>query len=406
MQRYPLVIVGGGHAAAQLCASLEEKGLANGVLMLSAEDLLPYQRPPLSKSYLKNAQEQAQLIRPASWYEKAGVQCRLSETVIAIDRPAKTLQLADGESVAYERLVLATGTRARPWPMLQGAPSNALSLRTAADASRLRDRWASSEHVVVLGGGFIGLEVAATANALGKRVTVLETAGRLMGRSVSPALAQHVHSVHQAQGIGFRLGSELQGAKLAGGCVTHIGLTDAELPCDLLLLAIGAEPQTQLAQQAGLACDNGICVDAQLRTSDPDIFALGDVAAFPGVDGRQLRLESIQNANDQAKVLASVLAGESAVYQALPWFWSEQGHLRLQMVGLLSPSSPTQMVRREGSQAGSFSLFHYADSQLVCVESVNAPLDHMMARKLLDAQVSPDPAAVGDPAVLLKTLIP
>ena len=232
---------------------------------------------------------------------------------------------------------------------------------------------------------------------------MIEMAPRLMGRSVSAALAEHVRSVHASQGIDIRLGAVVQSVLCDGGRVVAVHLSDEVIPCDLLLVAIGAEPDVQLAQEAGLACDNGIVVDAGMSTSDPTIFAIGDCTSFPVGAGRRLRLESIQNANDQARVLAARLAGQEAVYAPIPWFWSEQGGLRLQMVGLL----PLQVTtyRRDGSNPGIFSLFHFEGGQLLCVESVNAPMDHMVARKWIEAGRSPSPEQVVNTDLPLKTLL-
>lgn len=398
-----IVIIGGGHAAAQLCVSLQEKGLSDRIHLICGEAELPYQRPPLSKIFLKNVDEPTQAIRGAEWFDAAGVRLHRSRQATNIDRIRQTVALDDGQQLDYSALVLATGTKARRFPLLDRGASNALSLRTASDAMALRQQLASAESVVVLGGGFIGLEVAATALTLGKRVTVIEMAPRLMGRSVSAALAEHVRSVHASQGIDIRLGAVVQSVQCDGGRVVAVHLADEVVPCDLLLVAIGAEPDVQLAQEAGLACDNGILVDAGMSTSDPAIFAIGDCTSFPIGAGRRLRLESIQNANDQARVLAARMAGQEAVYAPIPWFWSEQGGLRLQMVGLLSPQ--VTAYRRDGSNPGSFSLFHFEGGRLSCVESVNAPMDHMVARKWIEAGRSPSPEQVINSDLPLKTLL-
>lgn len=404
MTRHPVVIVGGGHAAAQLCASLHELGHAQGVQLVCAEAMLPYQRPPLSKGHLKNPQEFAQLIRPAEWYARAGIHCHLQRQATHLNPARQTLTLDNGDVLGYEQLVVATGTRARELPLLSRTRSNVHVLRTAADADALRAQLHASQRVVVLGGGFIGLEVAATAQALGKSVTLLEMAPRLMGRSVSQALSEQVRASHAASGMDIRLATALQGVQVQAQRVVAVNLADAVLPCDLVLVAIGAEPETALAQAAGLVCDNGIWVDAAMRTSDPHIFAMGDCASFALEAGRRLRLESIQNAQDQAKVVAQGLLGHEAHYRPIPWFWSEQGALRLQMVGLWTPEASS--VCRQGTQPASVSWFHHVGDRLVCVESVNAPMDHMMARKLLALGVSPTPAELADPTVPLKSLCP
>jgi 3-phenylpropionate/trans-cinnamate dioxygenase ferredoxin reductase subunit len=401
----PIVIVGGGHAAAQLCASLQEKGQAQRIHLVCREAELPYQRPPLSKGFLKNPQELPQYIRPAAWYETVGIRVHLGRSATRIDCASRTLELDNGKKLTYAELVLATGTRPRRWNLLPDHVSNAMSLRTSVSAIEFRDQIqiAGARNLIVIGGGFVGLEVAATVRSLGKTVTLIEMAPRLMGRSVSSKLADHVRGVHAANGIEVRLNTPVKGVTVEGRRVTAIQLEDEELPCDLLLVAIGAEPEIDLARDAGLACNNGIVVDQGMATSDPFIHAIGDCTSFDVGNNQRLRLESIQNANDQARTLAARLAGEAAAYTPVPWFWSEQGSMRLQMVGLLPKEAKT--YRREGAQPGSFSLFHFDDVRLACVESVNAPMDHMMARKLLEAGISPAPEQVASSDIALKTLL-
>ncbi|WP_295854852.1 FAD-dependent oxidoreductase [uncultured Xylophilus sp.] len=404
-----IVIVGGGHAAAQLCAGLAEAGLSARTHLVTAEHWLPYHRPPLSKAFLKNEAEQPQLHKPEAWYADAGIALHRGDAVVAIDRQAHTVTLASGTVLPWGRLVLATGTRARALPGLPAGMDNVVLLRAADEAARLRSRLATAGRIVVVGGGFIGLEVAATARAMGKEVTVLEAGPRLLGRAVSPALSAHVQATHEAAGIAIRLGVRDLAWTQADGRITAVEAGGEQLPLDLLLVGIGAEPETALAEAAGLACDDGTVVDDHMRTSDPDILAVGDCTRFPERRaGRALRLESVQNANDQAKTAVATLAGTPRPHDALAWFWSEQGAMRLQMAGLV-PAEGTpglETVRRQGANAASFSLFHFVDGALVCVESANAPMDHVMSRKLLEAGVQPAPAAVADSAVALKTLLP
>ena len=403
----PIVIIGGGHAAAQLCASLAEAGQGARVHLVCEEVHLPYQRPPLSKSYLKGAAEVLQFHRAEAWFAEHGVTLHLGDAALAIDRVACTVSLRSGKALAYERLVLATGTRARRLPALSDHLDNVAVLRHAVDAAALRtrlaDMLAAGERLTVLGGGFIGLEIAATARLLGLPVEVLEGAPRLLARSVSPALAEHVLAHHRAAGIEVRLGVKVDAFEVTAERLASLSVDGSKQGVDQLVMGIGAVPETALAQAAGLEVENGIVVDGAMRTSDPSILAIGDCASFIARDGRRLRLESVQNANDQARTAAATLLGRDEPYQAVSWFWSEQGGLRLQMVGLL-PAEPTS-TRRAGATPQNFSLFHYDGDQLACVESVNAPVDHMMARKFLEAGKSPAPALVGDLAVALKTLL-
>lgn len=399
----PIVVIGGGHAAAQLCAGLTDAGQGARVHVVMAEKELPYQRPPLSKAFLKSPQEGLQTLRAEAWFTAAGITLHRGDAAVAIDRSQRSVRLRSGADLTYARLVLATGARVRSLPGFAHAQlTNVAALRSAADAQRLRDRLYAAEIVTVLGGGFIGLEIAATARALGKPVTVLEAAPRLLMRSVSPELAEHTLQTHRTAGIDIRLGVAVGEFELQGDRVVALHAGSVREPVELLVLGIGAVPEDALASDAGLVCGNGIEVDACLRTSDPAILAIGDCARFPDSrSGKGLRLESVQNANDQARTAVATLLGREEPYTALPWFWSEQGGLRLQMAGLMPMDG--QRFRRDGATPASFSILHYVGAQLVCVESANAPMDHLAARKLLEAGKSPAVAVACDPAVALKS---
>ena len=397
-----IVIVGGGHAAAQLCAGLVEAGLGARVHLVCDEPRLPYQRPPLSKAFLKSPGEAVQPHRGDAWYRDAGITVHLGDAATAIDRARRIVALRSGLELEYAQLVLATGARARHLPHLPDGLANVAALRSAADAESLRRHLMGAQHVTVLGGGFIGLEIAATARALGKEVTLLEAAPRLLMRSVSPELAAHVVQTHRAAGIDIRLGVTAGGFEVEDDRLRALHVDGQREPVDLLVLGVGAVAEHRLASEAGLDCDNGIVVDACMRTSDPAILAAGDCTHFPEHGtGRRLRLESVQNANDQARTAVATLLGREAPYKALPWFWSDQGALRLQMAGLM-PADSTRH-RRAGATDSAFSILHYVGERLVCVESVNSPLDHMAARKLLEASKSPAPALACDAGVPLKT---
>jgi 3-phenylpropionate/trans-cinnamate dioxygenase ferredoxin reductase subunit len=401
-----IVVIGGGHAGAQLCNALAAAGLGPRVHLVCAERVLPYQRPPLSKAFLKNPDEALQLHRPAEWFAESGITVHLGDAAAAIDRAARRVTLASGRVLAYERLVLATGARPRSLPQLPAGLDNVAELRSAADAERLRARLGTVASLTVVGGGFIGLEVAASARARGLAVQVLESAPRLLMRSVSPELAEHVLRTHMAAGIELLLGVAVGGfvveGQPGGQRLLSLEVNGQAQPVELLVLGIGATPEHGLASEAGLHCENGIVVDEFMQTSDPAILAIGDCTSFPEVrSGRRLRLESVQNANDQARTAALTLSGAPQPYRALPWFWSEQGTMRLQMAGLMPADGERHM--RRGGTAASFSVLHYAGGQLACVESVNVPMDHIAARKLLEAGVSPDPAEACDPARALKS---
>ena len=400
----PVVIIGAGHAGVQLCAGLVAAGLGPRITLVCEEPELPYQRPPLSKTFLKHAQETIQLHRAEAWFIESGITVHRADPALGIDRISRQVTLRSGLKLPYEQLVLATGTRARRLPQLPDSLTNVAVLRTAADAQLLRDRFASMTRLTVLGGGFIGLEVAATARALDKNVDVLESAPRLLMRSVSPELSDHVLQTHRASGMTIHLGVTVGDFEVRDQRLHALSVDGVRQEIDTLLLGIGAMPEQTLARDAGLACDNGVVVDAYQRSSDPAILAIGDCCSFASASSiTRLRLESVQNANDQARTAVATLTGQLAAYEALPWFWSEQGSMRLQMAGLMPADGVRH--RRPGSVPTSFSLLHYVGERLVCVESINAPVDHMAARKLLEVRISPPVDQACDPARPLKSFL-
>lgn len=346
-----IVIVGGGHAAAQLCACLAEAGEGGRVHLVSEEAAHPYLRPPLSKAYLKQDGGAAQGFRDAVWYVEQGIQVHVGDAAIHLDRAARQLRLASGKELAYGRLVIATGTRARSLPSLHGPLANVHTLRNLADADALRARLlgATPGELVVIGGGFIGLEVAATARNLGWQVLVVEAAPRLLSRSASPELSAYLEQFHRELGTQVRLGAAVGGLEHDGERVQALHVNGAAHGVDTMLLGIGAVPETTLARAAGLQVDNGIHVDPHMVTSDPAILAMGDCTSSE-YEGRRVRLESVQNASDQARVVAATLLGQLASYRPTPFFWSEQGSLRLQMAGMwhagLECGDPAQIPPR------------------------------------------------------------
>jgi len=398
-----ILIVGAGHASAQLCASLREQGHEGPITLVGEEPHLPYHRPPLSKTFVKDPEAELTPIRAAAWYASQGVATRLGERVVAIHRDDREIELASGERIGYDVLVLATGARAKRLPGLDGM-ANVLLLRDAADASALREAIRGVERVTVVGGGFIGLEFAASARILGRAVRVIEMAPRLLARAVSPTLSEYILQLHRAAGIDIALDARIEEIRSRDGRVTELVVNGRPEPVELLVIGIGAEPNIDLAVCAGLACDNGIVVDEHMRTEDPAILAIGDCTSFPR-DGARMRLESVQNANDQARTAAATAMGREEPYGASPWFWTEQGTMRLQIAGLVPPDSAG--VKRPGKSPDHFSVLHFADDgRLVAVESVNSPGDHMMARKLVSADARPDLARIADPAVPLKEFLP
>lgn len=397
MARDGVVIVGAGHAGFQLAASLRQHGFDGSVTLIGDEPALPYQRPPLSKEYLEGRITlDLLLMRPEAFYREHRIDYLGGTRVEEIDRSAGSVRLASGERLGYRHLVLATGARNRV-PPLPGVELDGVAyLRTLAETDALGERLAAAEHIVVIGAGFIGLEFAAVARGGGKDVHIVELTDRAMGRVVSVATSHHFAEAHRVTGVAFSFGA--QAVRLAGshGRVDHVELADGrKLPADLVVVSIGVVPNGELAQAARLEVGNGIVVDAELATADVNISAIGDCALFPcrHAEGRPSRLEAVQNAADHARCVADRLVGKPHPYSALPWFWSEQGKLRLQIAGLTTGHDQT--VLRGAVESGEFSVFCYKAGKLLGVESINRPADHAHARRLLgaDREVTPDQAA-------------
>lgn len=363
--------------------SLREAGYDRLVTLLGDEPGLPYQRPPLSKAYLLGKLTEAGLeLRADAFLRKQGIEIRAGQRVDEIDRSARRVRLADGSSLNYAHLVLATGTRNRVLAVPGAGLGNVMSLRSLHEARMLRAALEGKRNTVVIGAGFISMEFAAVATALGLSVTVVEAGPRVMGRSCSPEIANWLERRHEARGVFFAMGAGV--IALEGkGQVSAVCLADGrKLPADLVMVAIGVVPNTELAQAAGLAVDNGITVDEHLQTSDPDISAIGDCACGPSVYAPGLLwLESVQNAVDQAKAVAARLAGRPAPYAAVPWFWSDQGPDKLQIAGLVG-CCPQRLVTGDPA-AGRFSVLSFSDGQFAGAETVNRPAEHMAARRLL-----------------------
>lgn len=378
-----ITILGAGQAGFQTAASLRQQGYDGTIRLVGDEPGLPYQRPPLSKAYLLGKTDLDGLqFRPAGFFDEHGIEL-IADRATGIDRGARRVTLAGGATLSYGHLVLATGARNRRLPVPGADLDGVMGLRTLEDADRLGRELQAVEEVIVVGAGFIGLEFAAVAAALGKTVHVVEMAERPMKRAVSAVISGAFTRAHQDWGVSLHLGAGL--TRLTGsGRVSGAELGDGtRLRAGLVVYGIGVQPNAELAAAAGLPAPNGIAVDALLRTPDPDISAIGDCALFPCAQagGRALRLESVQNAADQARALAAALAGKPAPYAALPWFWSDQGDLKLQMVGLAEGHDVTVTLGEPESR--SFSTLLFRDGRLVAAESVNRPADYMVARKLL-----------------------
>ncbi len=389
-----IVVVGTGQAAFQLAASLREAGWTAPITLVGDEPGLPYNRPPLSKAYLKGERGSVDLaLRPEAFYAGKEVRLRAGTRVLSIDRAARRVALSDGETLGYAHLVLATGTRNRRLDVPGAGLPGVTSLRTQDEAAALWDHVRAARRAVVVGAGFIGLEFAAVAAAMGCAVHVVEAGPRAMGRAVTPDTAATFTRWHESQGTRFSFATGVS-AILGETSVRAVRTTDgAEHPAELVLVGIGVEANDSLAAECGLAVANGVVVDEQLGTADPAISAIGDCAAYPSrhAGGATVRLESVQNAVDHARSLAAHLTGRSRPYDAVPWFWSDQGPLKLQIAGLTA-GSDTHVTLGEGE---SCAVLCFKGGRLAGVESVNRPAEHMAARRLLqaDAPLTPEMAA-------------
>jgi 3-phenylpropionate/trans-cinnamate dioxygenase ferredoxin reductase subunit len=400
-----VVIVGSGHAGVQAAASLREEGYDGPVLLVGDEKELPYHKPPLSKTFIKDAAAQPQPLRGEAFYTGHTIELRPGTLVERVDAAARRLELAGGGHLAYDHLILATGSRPRVLPLPGADLAGVLSLRSVADARLIRDQSAACEEVVVIGGGFIGLEIAATLAAGGRKVTVIEALDRLLGRAVAPLIAEHVRKRLEAAGIRILLKTTIERIEGEGGHVSGVLTSSGEqLPAKMVITGIGVVPNVELAETAGLAIANGIRVDQAMRGSVPGILAIGDNASYRHWQtGGDVRLESVQNATDQAKLAARTIVSHPSDYAAVPWFWSDIGDMKLQMVGLTA-GSDRQILSGEPAE-NRFSVFHFAGDRLTAIESVNRPADHMLGRKMLGLGFSPTPEQVAGGTDALKAAL-
>lgn len=406
MTSAPIVIVGAGQAGFETAIQLRKLGHPGRVLILGDEPHLPYKRPPLSKAYLAGTLPLDSLyLMPRPNLEKVGIEFRGDARVTAINRAGKSVRLESGESIVYDQLVLATGGRARPLTVPGADRPNVLLLRTIADVDRIRQLSASGKRVVIAGGGFIGLEVAAVCIKLGLRVTVLEGLPRVLARVTAPQVSEFFERVHREAGVDLRTSAQIAGFE-GEPEVNQVVLADgSRIDADFVIVGVGQIPNVELAQRAGLAVDNGIVVDEFTRTSDSDILAAGDCTQHPSAFfTRRLRLESVQNALEQGRAAAATLAGKPAPYNAVPWFWSDQYELKLQMVGL--SAGHDQCVLRGDPAGRAFVAFYLKDGRLIAADAISRPAEFMLAKKLVAARVILDAAALADESVPLKSLLP
>nr|WP_245341622.1 MULTISPECIES: FAD-dependent oxidoreductase [unclassified Rhizobium] len=400
-----MVIVGAGQAGFALAAKLRALKDERPITMIGSEDVIPYQRPPLSKKYLMGEMSFDRLtFRPETWFAEHDVELRLSTFVEEIDRDAKTIRMQDGSVLEYEHLALTTGSTPRTLPAsIGGDLTGVFTVRDKRNADLLADEMKAGRRLLIIGGGYIGLEAAAVARHLGLEVTLIEMADRILQRVASKETADVMRAIHAEHGVVIRektgltrlIGEDgrVRGAELSDGTVIDI---------DFVIVGIGVTPNDRLAQQCGLDVGNGILVDDYARTSDPAIFAMGDCAMLPW-KGTNIRLESVQNAVDQAESVAATLTGSAEPYEAKPWFWSDQYDVKLQIAGFNLGYDET--VMRPGSREGSVSIWYFREGRLIAVDAINDAKAYVTGKKLLDNGLTADKALIADPATDLKQLL-
>ncbi len=406
MAEPPIIVVGAGQAGLQIVDSLRRGGYSGRLMLIGDEKSLPYQRPPLSKQYMsENMSDDRLLFRPADYYEKKGVELILGEQVSAIDTQARTVVI-DGQTCEYAKLAITTGASVRHIPVPGAELEGVCYLRSVEDAQYIRTQLSSGpQRVAAIGGGFIGLEIAASARELGHSVTVIEAQDRLMARVVAPLVSEYFGDLHRSHGVEVLLDAAVSGIERADDDSLIVDLTDGRrISADLIVVGIGSIPHSALAEAAGLTCNNGIVVDEFAQTSDPNVVAAGDCTMHKNARlNVSHRLESVQNAVDQAKIAAATLLGEPKPYEQVPWFWSDQFDAKLQMVG--SSVGFDRTVLRGSIADGEFSVFYFNDGVLIGVDSVNRPSDHVTSRKLIANRTAVSDDVLTDIEQNLKTLL-
>ena len=397
-----VIIVGGGQAGASLAAKLRALDPEIEITLFAAENDPPYQRPPLSKAYLLGEMARERLyLRPEEYYSDNNIRLNLGARVTAIDIQKKAVEV-DGRAISFDHLALTVGSVPNRLPAnIGGNLEGVFTVRSLADVDHMSPLFREGARVLVVGGGYIGLEAAAVAAKLGLNVTLVEIADRILGRVAAPETADVIRAAHQAHGVDLREGVGLENLKGEGGRVIGATLSDgSDIAVDLVVVGTGIRPDTELAEAAGLACDNGIVVDEMGQTSAPGVWAAGDCTNFP-YQGERLRLESVQNAIDQAEAVAANILGAETPYDPKPWFWSDQYDLKLQIAGL--GTGYDRIVTRNGDNTHSY--WYYAGDQLLAVDAINAPRDYMVGKRLLETGKNPNPALIADPETDLKALL-
>lgn len=409
MTKFDVLIVGAGHGGAQAAIMLRQLKYEGTIAILGAEPELPYERPPLSKDYLAGEKGfDRLLIRPAAFWQERNIALLPGRRVISVDPELHEIATDSGERIGYGKLIWAAGGRPRALPCAGADCRDVHAIRSRADVDRIMAKLADVRRVAVIGGGYIGLEAAAVLTKLGKKVSLFEALPRVLARVAGEALSRFYEAEHRAHGVDLRLGAEVKAFELDPEETRLVGvrLADGELvPADLAIVGIGIVPEVEPLIVAGAEGTNGVDVDAKCRTSLPDVFAIGDCAAHENrfAGGLRLRLESVQNANDQANAVARTIAGEDVRYDAIPWFWSNQYDLKLQTVGLSVGYDAT--VLRCDSAARSFSVIYLRDGRVIALDCVNATKDYVQGRKLIDAGAAIAPEMLADSGVQLKEML-
>ena len=407
------LIVGAGHAAGECATSIRDQGWTGRIMLIGEEPHLPYQRPPLSKAFLSGELSAEQLyLKPKATYDKARIEFIPNTRAERIDRATHVVTLSDGREIGYSKLVIATGGHARRLALpgieaIEKQP-NFHYLRTLDHVARIRMQFHTGARLVIIGGGYIGLEVAAVAVKRGLHVTVLEALPRVLARVTAPELSAFYERVHREAGVDVRTSTAVSSFELdaCGDAVAAVVCADgSRIPADLVIVGVGLQPATELASAAGLAVDNGIVVDEHTRTSDPDIFAIGDCTNHPnGLLGRRLRLESVPNAMEQARTAAATLCGKERVYNSVPWFWSDQYDLKLKMVGL--SQGYDELVMRGAPESRSFSAFYLKDGVMLAADTVSRPQEFMLAKRFVGEKIPVRATDLADDSIPLKSLLP
>ena len=401
------VVIGGGQAAAQMIETLRRQGYTGNLTLVTEEGILPYQRPHLSKLFLSGKLPEHKLLyRPEHFYARHQVEVLLNRRAVAIDREEKRIRLAEGDELHYDKLALATGARVRQLDIPGATAQGVYYLRSVKDTRAIRQQLDSAQRIVLIGGGFLCLEAASVLVSQGKQVKVLELQERVMANAVAPQISEFYQKLHGNRGVMIHTQTAVAAIREENGCVAAVVTGDGcEYPADLVIVSVGVTPNEELAAACGLQCGNGILVDDCAVTSDPDIVAAGDCTNHPNAFlQRNLRLESVHNAVEQAKTAAASLCGLRVPYQQVPWFWSDQYEYRLHMAGMAQPGD--QVVLRGDPAAGKFSALFFRDQQLVACQAVNRPADYMSCRKIMENRIALGPEEAQRPGFDLAGRVP